>query len=40
MVKCCPNEGHDSDNVTNESLELYNLDFYDMDKASCHKKSF
>lgn len=38
MVKCCPNEGHDSDNVTNESLELYNLDFYDMDKASCHKK--
>ena len=38
MVKCCPNDGHDSNNVTNESLELYNLDFYDMDKVSCHEK--
>lgn len=38
MMKCCPNDGHDSNNVTNESLELYNLDFYDMDKVSCHEK--
>lgn len=38
MVKCCQNDGHDSNNVTNKSLELYNLDFYDMEKSSYHEK--